>query len=113
MLPSLLTHGASLVPLVVLAYSVVQFSGYIILALVAQLGLEARIQGIITLSDLEGWYVLCLSEKYRLTLGSTLLTDLIREFDLEFPSSQEIEPFIKERGYDKISFPEDWYSSQI
>src|SRR6266566_1665424 len=29
-LPSLLTHGASLVPLVVLAYSVVQFSGYII-----------------------------------------------------------------------------------
>jgi hypothetical protein len=30
MLPSLLTHGASLVPLVVLAYSVVQFSGYII-----------------------------------------------------------------------------------
>src|SRR6266404_5055363 len=30
MLPSLLTHGASLAPLVVLAYSVVQFSGYII-----------------------------------------------------------------------------------
>ena len=29
-----------------------------ILALVAQLGLEARIQGIITLSDLEGWYEL-------------------------------------------------------
>ena len=84
-----------------------------ILALVAQLGLEARIQGIITLSDLEGWYELCLSEKYRLTLGSTLLTDLMREFDLEFPSSQEIEPFIKERGYDKISFPDDWYNAQI
>jgi len=84
-----------------------------ILALIAQLGLEARIQGIITLSDLERWYELCLSEKYRLTLGSTLLTDLIREFDLEFPSSQEIEPFIKERGYDKISFPDDWNIARI
>jgi hypothetical protein len=84
-----------------------------ILALIAQLGLEARIQGIITLSDLESWYELCLGEKYQLTLGSTLLTDLIREFDLEFPSSLEIEPFIKERGYDKISFPDDWNISRI
>jgi hypothetical protein len=84
-----------------------------ILALVAQLGLKARLQGIITLGDLEGWYELCLSEKYRRTLGSTLLTDLIREFDLKFPSSQEIEPFIKERGYNKITFPRDWDIAQI
>lgn len=79
-----------------------------ILTLLTQLGMEARIQGIITLHDLKHWYSLCLSEKYRSTLGSTLLTDLIREFELEFPSSQEIEPFIKERGYDLISFPQDW-----
>jgi type II restriction enzyme len=79
-----------------------------ILALIAQLGLEARIQGIITLSDLEKWYETCMSGKYRATLGNTLLVDLTREFDLEFPSSIEIEPFMSERGYDKISLPADW-----
>jgi hypothetical protein len=84
-----------------------------ILALVAQLGLEARIQGIITLNDLEHWYELCLSEKYRLTLGSTLLRDLIREFELEFPSSQEIAPFLHERGYDNLPLPDEWNVTQV
>ena len=84
-----------------------------ILALLGQLGLEARIQGIITFGDLETWYEICLSEKYRLTLGGTLLADLIREFDLEFPSGKEIEPFIKERGYDTITFPHDWNATAI
>jgi len=77
------------------------------------LGLEARIQGIITLNDLESWYELCLSEKYRLTLGSTLLTDLLREFELEFPSSQEIEPFLHERGYDNLPLPDEWNVTQV
>jgi hypothetical protein len=43
----------------------------------------------------------------------TLLTDLIREFDLEFPSSQEIEPFIKERKYDKVTFTSDWNIARV
>lgn len=77
-------------------------------ALLIQIGMESRIQGIITLSDLESWYKLCLSNKYRSTLGQSLLSDLYREFELEFPSSQEIEPFIKERGYDSIKFSPDW-----
>jgi type II restriction enzyme len=79
-----------------------------ILALLTQLGFETRIQGIITLTDLESWYELCLSQKYRHTLGGTLLADLIREFDLEFPTNVEIEPFLKERGYDQIALPGEW-----
>lgn len=84
-----------------------------ILHLLTQLGIAHRLQGIITLSDLESWYKLCLSRKYRLTLGSTLLVDLNREFELEFPSSQEIEPFVSERGYDKITLPSDWNTTKI
>ncbi len=76
--------------------------------LLTQIGMEGRIQGIITMSDLENWYVLCLSEKYRSTLGNTLLVDLNREFELEFPSSKTIQPFIHERGYDKITLSPDW-----
>lgn len=76
--------------------------------LLTQLGIDSRIQGIITLSDLDKWYALCLSNKYRNTLGETLLSDLTREFELEFPSSRTIKPFIKEREYDKIALPSEW-----
>lgn len=83
-----------------------------ILALLTQLGFDARVQGIITLSDLESWYALCLSEKYRHTLGGALIADLVREFDLEFPSNIEIEPFLKEREYDRISLQGEWDESE-
>jgi hypothetical protein len=79
-----------------------------ILALLTQLGFETRIQGIITLTDLKSWYSLCLGAKYHHTLGGTLLADLTREFDLEFPSNVEITPFMKERGYDQIPLKGDW-----
>src|SRR5256712_9924961 len=49
-LPSLLTHGASLVPLAVLAYSVVQFSGYIILKPVLGKSAATRSKAGMTLS---------------------------------------------------------------
>lgn len=77
-------------------------------AVLAQLGIDNRVQGIITLSDLENWYGLCFSGKYRETLGAALLSDLRREFDLEFPSGFEIVPFFKERGYEQTPIPEDW-----
>lgn len=68
-------------------------------SLLKQLGWQERIQGIITLEDLNAWYRLCLSSKYQKTLGKTILKDLLKEFDAEFPSSEELEPFLKERGY--------------
>lgn len=73
-----------------------------------QVGWGERIQGIITLNDLDAWYKLCLSQKYRGELGSQLLKDLVREFVAEFPSSDEIKPFLQERGYDQLSLPEEW-----
>lgn len=77
-------------------------------ALLKQIGWGSRIQGIITLSDLDDWYRLCLSKKYKTKLGANLLSDLKREFEAEFPSSENIIPFLRERGYDKISLPKEW-----
>lgn len=76
--------------------------------LLKQVGWAERIQGIITLTDLDDWYRLCLSKKYREKLGDTLLKDLLREFEEEFPSSEEIIPFLKERGYDTTMLPPGW-----
>ncbi len=78
-----------------------------IAVLLAQVGWGERIQGIITLSDLREWYLLCMSEKYREKLGVALLSDLRREFANEFPSGAELNPFIAERNYQQ-SFPVGW-----
>ena len=77
-------------------------------SLLKQVGWSRRIQGIITINDLDDWYKLCLSKKYRDNLGANLLKDVQREFDAEFPSSKEIGPFVAKRGYDKIVLPSDW-----
>jgi len=42
-------------------------------ALLLQVGWGERIQGIITINDLDDWYKLCLSKKYRDNLGKNLL----------------------------------------
>jgi len=78
-----------------------------------QLGMADRIQGIVTLDDLDSWYQLCLGAKYRQTLGKNLLKDLEREFSNEFPTCEEISPFLKKRGYDKIKLPSGWSVADI
>lgn len=77
-------------------------------ALMKQMGWVEKVQGVITINDLDDWYKLCLSKKYRNTLGAKLLADVQREFDAEFPSSKEIKPFVEGRQYDKIVLPSDW-----
>lgn len=77
-------------------------------SLLLQVGWGDKIQGIITINDLDDWYKLCLSKKYRDNLGKNLLKDVRREFDCEFPSSKGIKPFVESRGYDKIVLPSDW-----
>lgn len=77
-------------------------------SLLKQVGWSERIQGIITLNDLDSWYNLCLSKKYVDRLGGTLLADLGREFAYEFPSTENIVPFLKERGYDAMALPAGW-----
>lgn len=77
-------------------------------SLLKQVGWGERIQGIITITDLDEWYKLCLSKKYRGNLGVNLLKDVQREFGSEFPSSKEIKPFIASRKYNEIVLPSDW-----
>lgn len=77
-------------------------------ALLKQVGWGERIQGVITLNDLDYWYNLCLSKKYLDNLGTTLLADLEREFICEFPSTEEIVPFLQERGYNTMTLPAGW-----
>jgi type II restriction enzyme len=77
-------------------------------ALLEQVGWGERIQGIVTIDDLDDWYKLCLSKKYRDGLGAKLLKDVEREFESEFPSSKEIKPFMHKREYDKMTLPIGW-----
>lgn len=80
----------------------------VIETLLAQVGWGERVQGVITIADLDEWYKLCLSERYRDNLGVHLLTDVQREFAAEFPSNKELDPFMKMRGYDKVPMPDVW-----
>lgn len=77
-------------------------------SLLKQVGWNERIQGVITINDLDDWYKLCLSKKYLTNLGANLLKDVQDEFGAEFPSSKEIGPFMANRGYNKIDLPSDW-----
>ena len=77
-------------------------------SLLQQMGWGQRIQGVVTIEDLDNWYKLCLNEKYRNNLGTNLLKDLSREFAAEFPLTKEIGPFMRKRGYDKIVMPSGW-----
>ncbi|MBI2176648.1 HaeII family restriction endonuclease [Candidatus Woesearchaeota archaeon] len=74
----------------------------------SQLPVGGRIQGIITISDLECWYKTCFSDKYRANLGKSLLADLQREFEFEFPSETELTPFMQKRGYAALKLSGEW-----
>ena len=76
--------------------------------LLKQVGWSERIQGILTLDDLNHWYKICLNPKYKNSLGKVLLKDISREFKAEFPGSTKIGPFLKERKYNTIKLPKDW-----
>jgi hypothetical protein len=77
-------------------------------AMITQLGLTDRLQGLVTFSDLKEWYATCLSPSHRATLGESLLRDFIREFTEEFPSLDGLEGFLKDRGYDTTTLPTAW-----
>lgn len=70
--------------------------------------LSNRIQGISTIEDITNWCALCFSAKYRDHLGKNLLEKLNVALAAEFPSLNELEPFERERGYDKVILPPNW-----
>jgi hypothetical protein len=80
----------------------------VIESILMQVGLKNKLQGIITCSDLDDWYCLCLKDKFKDTLGLNLLKDLEREFVREFPSRDKLKPFLIKRGYDKFKNFENW-----
>lgn len=87
-----------------------QAESAVIEAVMSQTDLRDRIRGFVTEVDLIAWCDLCKSEKYRATLGSDLIAELRRQFDLEFPSSDDgrVEAFFRERGYDQGRSAGEW-----
>lgn len=67
-----------------------------------QLGISQRIQGIVTQSFLIEWYEKALRGRFSKDIGPTLMENLKREFQFEFPYSITFPQFYKDRGYNKI-----------
>jgi len=82
-------------------------------AVIKQIGLSDRLQGLVTFSDLQTWYGVCLSPQNRNTLGKSLLQDFIREFSNEFPSLDGLDSFISERGYRAVTLSTYWSVPEI
>lgn len=72
-----------------------------------QMPFSDRIQGIVTLNDLERWYEMCLG-KYRDEMGEKIINDLQREINREFPQVTEAEEFMTERGYSSDDLEPPW-----
>ena len=82
----------------------------IIISLLKQIGWQARIQSIITESDLSNWYDRALNGTYGSTIGPRVLAILEGEVMAEFPASQtsEFEAFWTERGYENATPIDNW-----
>lgn len=81
----------------------------VITNIMSQVGMAERVKGIITFEDLRQWYSLILKEKKHGAETATMLaTQLLRDFKEEFPSSDQVVPFMQERGYDRIKLPAGW-----
>jgi hypothetical protein len=74
-------------------------------SLLNQIGWKARIQAIVTETDLLNWYEKALRGKHGNLLGDKILEVLNNEIQVEFPATenQEFEKFYKGRGYDKLT----------
>lgn len=73
----------------------------IIVSLLNQIGWKARIQGIVTESDLKTWYDRAMRGCYANLLSERLLQILVGQFGDEFPSTLDngLISFMQERGY--------------
>lgn len=82
----------------------------IIEAVLQQVGLKGRIQGFITEKDLVEWYNLCMGTRYANTLGKTLLVELNKQFEAEFPLTRVtvFDAFFAERKYSEKMLTGDW-----
>jgi type II restriction enzyme len=77
-------------------------------AVIAQLGLSARLRGVLTRSDLVRWYATACCEKYHGSLGKRLLKAFSDELLAEFPIASKIDDFLRSRGYDLSTLKGAW-----
>lgn len=75
----------------------------VIVSLLTQIGWKAHIQSVVTESDLIEWYEKALRGQYSELLGENLISTLIEEIALEFPSIDDTPQCLKDRHYDRIS----------
>lgn len=74
----------------------------IILSIINQLGWRGRVQSVVTLDELIGWYDRAMTGKLSDVLGAEILNKLVEQINLEFPAtseSAEVLNFFKSRGY--------------
>lgn len=79
----------------------------IIQKVVFNIGATSRVRAIITKSDLVQWYTEVFGECPIPNLRDMVIRNLKAEFDREFPFSETLPEFYRERGYDKIPRPYD------
>lgn len=80
----------------------------IIKSILIQAGTYAKVQSVVTLSDLRAWYERAFSDQYFSIIGKKLLELLLTEFEYEFPAIQELPKFIEQRDYSEQSLPDGW-----
>lgn len=77
----------------------------LIVSLLSQIGWKAKIQSVITESNLLIWYEKALRGKYSKELGTVVLKNINNEIQLEFPTTdnKDFLLFMKERNYISIN----------
>lgn len=85
----------------------------IISSILKQAGDYPKVQSIVTLSDLDRWCRIGVSEKYKDTIGREVVRRLLEEFEYEFPSNKALPLFLGERGYDTLVLPSDWDTQAV
>lgn len=80
----------------------------VIMSIMRQTGLSDRIQGVVTESDLAGWYEKSLRGKYSGQIGAPLLEALSEQLEEEFPSLGGIPDAIAERHYENMKEDGFW-----
>lgn len=82
----------------------------LILSLLNQLGWKAKVQSIVTESNLLIWYEKALRGRFRDKLGKHLIDFIMHEMETEFPASNKTEfaKFMAIRGYTELKPPPGW-----
>lgn len=81
----------------------------VILSLLTQIGWKAKIQGIVTESELITWYEKALRGNFSEALGKNIINTILQQIKKEFPSTDNVFlPFWNSRGYSINLIPFDW-----